>query len=241
MFIYIQKKYLILALLTIKFQNMISCNVKSSRIKLLQIGIISFLFLISFTYCSAQYRPSLFFREDWKETPAATPVTMEHVLNKNLILGLYGPGRDSIKKSNHEKPVDDPFYIWSGLCLGNWAVTLKHRSSYVDLTGYAKILWRSKQSGMRSLHIVLKLADGTWLVSTQGDSRSGDWRLTEFNIMDIEWYILNIKTVIETKPVIKPDLSKVDEIGFTDLMTGGGSDACSRLDWIEVYGKAVAR
>jgi hypothetical protein len=35
------------------------------------------------------------------------------------------------------------------------------------------------------------------------------------------------------------DLSRVDEIGFTDLMPGGGSDACSRLDWIEVYGKPV--
>jgi hypothetical protein len=33
----------------------------------------------------------------------------------------------------------------------------------------------------------------------------------------------------------------VDEIGFTDLMTGGASDACSRLDWIEVYGKSIDR
>ena len=38
-----------------------------------------------------------------------------------------------------------------------------------------------------------------------------------------------------------PDLSRVDEIGFTDLMHGGGSPACSRLDWIEVWGKAVPR
>ncbi len=220
---------------------MISYSVVSNRIKLLQIGFLSGLFLISFTYCSAQYRPSLFFREDWKETPAATPVTMDHVANKNLLLGLYGPGQDSIKKSHHETPVDDPFYIWSGTCQGNWAVTLKHKTSYVDLTGYAKILWRSKQAGMRSLHIVLKLADGTWLVSEQGDGRSGDWRLCEFNIMDMDWYSMNIKTVIEIKPVRNPDLSRVDEIGFTDLMTGGGSDACSRLDWIEVYGKSVAR
>lgn len=220
---------------------MISFNLNSVPKKILQIVVISSLLLISFTYCKAQYRPSLFFREDWKETPAATPVTMEHVVNKNLLLGLYGPGADSIKKSNHEKPVDDPFYIWSGLCQGNWAVTLKNKTSYVDLTGYAKILWRSKQGGMRSLHIVLKLADGTWLVSVGGDGMSGDWRISEFNIMDMEWYSLNIRSVIETKPVKDPDLSRVDEIGFTDLMTGGASDACSRLDWIEVYGKPVPR
>ncbi len=98
-------------------------------------------------------------------------------------------------------------------------------------------MWRSKQSGTRCLHVVLKLADGTWLVGSQADCTSKDWRITEFNIADIEWYSLNIKSVIEGRPVPDPDLSKVDEIGFTDLMTGGGSDACSRLDWIEVYGK----
>jgi len=33
----------------------------------------------------------------------------------------------------------------------------------------------------------------------------------------------------------------VDEIGFTDLMAGGGSPASSRVDWIEVYGRPVSR
>lgn len=198
-------------------------------------------FLTAFSNTSAQYRPSLFYREDFKEVPAATPVTQEHIVNKYLILNLYGPGCDSIKKSHHDTPADDPYYIWSGLCTGNWAVTLKNSKSFVDLTGYAKILWRSKQAGQRCLHLVLKLADGTWLVSTQGDCISKDWRITEFNLMDLSWYTLNIKSVIEVKPVKDPDLSKVDEIGFTDLMPGGGSDACSRLDWIEVYGKSVSR
>lgn len=199
------------------------------------------LFMIIFTDCTAQYRPGIFFREDWKEIPAATPVTQLHVVNKDLVLGLYGPGCDSIKKSNHDAPVDDPFYIWSGLSQGNWAVTLKHSKSYVDLSGHAKVLWRSKQSGLRCLHLILKLNDGTWLVSTEGDCMSKDWRITEFNIMDLNWYTLNIKSVVELKPVKNPDLSRVDEIGFTDLMTGGASDACSRLDWIEVYGKSVSR
>jgi hypothetical protein len=38
-----------------------------------------------------------------------------------------------------------------------------------------------------------------------------------------------------------PDLSRVVEVGFTDLMRGGQSQACSRLDWIEVDGTAVKR
>jgi hypothetical protein len=209
--------------------------------RLLHITGICIVILFFRANCNAQYRPSLFFREDFKETPAATPITQEHIANKNLVLGLYGPGCDSIKKSHHPTPVDDPFYVWSGLCLGNWAVTLKDNKSFVDLNGNAKIMWRSKQSGFRCLHILLKLANGTWLISDLFDNQSKDWRICEFNIMDINWYSLDIKNVIEVKPVKNPDLSKVDEIGFTDLMTGGQSDACSRLDWIEVYGKPVAR
>lgn len=197
--------------------------------------------LFSFSECYAQYRPSLFFREDFKEIAAATPVTQAHIANRDLLLGLYGPGADSIKKSHHEAPVDDPYYIWSGLCLGNWAVTLKSTKSLVDLSGYAKVVWRSKQAGLRSLHLLLKLSDGSWLVSIQSDGPSKDWKMCEMNIQDLSWYKLDIKTVIETKPVPNPDLTHVEEIGFTDLMVGGASDACSRLDWIEVYGKPVKR
>jgi hypothetical protein len=50
-----------------------------------------------------------------------------------------------------------------------------------------------------------------------------------------------MKSITEGKPVLNPDLSRVDEIGFTDLMVGGQSVACSRVDWIEVYGKPVDR
>ena len=198
------------------------------------------LLMISFT-CNAQYRPSLFFREDWKETPPETPVNQQHVSNSDLILGLYGGAIEGMRKSNHDHPSDDPFYVWSGLCQGNWALTLKNPDSFVDLSEFAKIRWRSKQSGFRCLHLILKLADGNWLVSDRCDGYSGDWRMHEFNISDINWYSLDMETITEKKPVIDPDLSRVEEIGFTDLMTGGSSDACSRVDWIEVYGKAVDR
>jgi hypothetical protein len=195
--------------------------------------------LSSFAY--AQDRPGLFFREDWKETPAATPVTQEHVANQNLLVSLYGPGKEGLKKSHHEKPADDPFYIWTGTCPANCALTLQHKNSDVDLTGQSKIVWRSKQAGFRQLRIVLRLADGKWLVSDLYDDASADWRVREFNVGDIHWRALDIKTVVEGAWVEKPDLSKVREIGWTDLMPGGQSIACSRVDWIEVYGKAVKR
>ncbi len=202
---------------------------------------ISFLIIFSVANAQQNYRPGLFFREDWKETPAEIPLSQKHVSNPDLIVNLYGPGQDSLKKSNHEKPVDDPFYVWSGLCRGNWMVTLKRKSQNADLTGFAKIRWRTKQFGLRQLHITLKLADGTWLISDLSSGPSQDWNIDEFNLQDAEWHILDVDRIVEVGIAKSPDLSNVEEIGFTDLMPGGQSAACSRLDWIEVDGKPVKR
>lgn len=189
----------------------------------------------------AQERPGLFFREDWKETAAETPVTQAHVANPELQLAVHGPGRAGVKKSHHDKPADDPYYIWSGTAEGNWAVALRHRKSDVDLTGQARIVWRSKQAGFRHLRIVVKLAGGQWLVSNVNDGPSADWRVTDFPIANARWRKLNVDSVLEGDWISQPDLSRVEQVGFTDLMTGGASAACSRLDWIEVYGKPVPR
>ena len=187
------------------------------------------------------YRPGLFFRENWKETPAEIPLNQNHVENPELTVQFYGVGIDSLKKSHHEKPIDDPYYVWSGLCLGNWMVTLKHSTKNVDLMGFAKIKIRSKQSGLRELRISLKLANGDWLVSDLSAGSSKDWQITEFNIQDIVWHNLDAKRITETGVANNPDISNVEEIGFTDLVPGGNSSASSRLDWIEVYGKPVIR
>lgn len=182
-----------------------------------------------------------FFREDWKETPAEMPITQSHVANPDLLLSLYGPGQHGIKKSNHPPIPNDPYYVWSGACPANWAVALKHKSSDADLTGPAMIRWRSRQSGFRQLRIILKLPGERWLVSDAFDDAADDWRVHEFHLADIRWRELDICRVTEGKWAVSPDLRRVAEIGFTDLMPGGMSDACSRLDWIEVYAKAVPR
>jgi hypothetical protein len=102
-------------------------------------------------------------------------------------------------------------------------------------------LWRSKQSGFRQLRLIIQLHDGTWLVSDQYEASSVDWREKEFRPAEVKWRRLNIETVTEGIPVENPDLSRVEEIGFTDLMTGGQTPASSRVDWIEVYGKGQPR
>ncbi len=129
----------------------------------------------------------------------------------------------------------------SGTPTCNWPLTLRHRTHNAALTGQSKIRWRSKQAGFRELRVILKLASGQWLVSAESDGPADDWREREFILAGMRWRKLDIKTITEAAWVPNPDLSSVEEIGFTDLMSGGESAACSRLDWIEVWARGVAR
>ena len=204
-------------------------------IKLSLCPLLILLFLALDRPCLAQSDERLFFREDWKEIEAALPVTPEHVANPDLILSLYGPAQQQIKKSNHPHIPNDPYYIWSGECKANWAVALQHRNGSVDLTGNAKVVIRSKQSGFRELRVILKLKNGDWLVSDEYAGFSDDWSEKEFRIRDIRWRKLDMSRITEAAWVTNPDLSSVAQIGFTDLMAGGGTPASSRVDWIEVW------
>ncbi|MEZ5071935.1 MAG: hypothetical protein R2751_13490 [Bacteroidales bacterium] len=183
----------------------------------------------------AGYRPGLLYREDWRESPAETPVSQAHVQHPELILNLHGPGRDSLKKSHHDEPVDDPYYVWSGLCTGTWGLSLRYPHGLLDLSGYGKIRLRSRQSGLRVLHLMLELGDGRWVVSREGVPASGDWVVTEFPVPELHWYHIDLQSLLEGAPVPDPDLSRIRSVGCTDLMRGGGSAASSRLDWIEIY------
>ena len=142
-------------------------------------------------------RPPLFFREDWKEIAAAAPVTQDHIANPKLQVVLYGPGKDGVRKSHHDTPKDDPYYIWLGSCPANCAIGLRDKDAFVDLTGLAKIRWRTKQTGFRNLRLTLKLADGTWLVSDYAEGPSVDWHESEFSIAGIRWRRMDIKTIVE--------------------------------------------
>ena len=198
------------------------------------------LLLVLFIVGGLSEDPGLLFREDWKETPAEIPLGQKHVSNPDLEVTLYGPGMHGIKKSHHDWIENDPFYVWSGVCPGNWAVGLRYRPGLVDLSGAAKIRWRSKQSGFRRLRLILELENGNWIVGDVFDGASSNWRVFEFRISDISWHQLDISRITEKKPIQAPDLSRVKQVGFSDLMSGGGSDACSRLDWLEVYGSLSA-
>ena len=198
------------------------------------------------------HRPPLFFRETWKnpfdtDNAQEPKVRQDHVSSPNLELKLYGPENKDIRIVNHKQPVDDPTYIWSGASPTNWALTLRDKSSFVNLSGtVAKIRWRVKEAGFHLLRPVVKLADGTVWVGDHTEGYTQDWIETEFSLADVRWRGVDIaRGVVETIDGLLHaiDLSKVDEVGFSDLMrgSGGGPGGGTRVDWIEVYGQPVAR
>jgi len=166
------------------------------------------------------------------------------VKNPNLEVRLYG---DKAGTRTVLQPYnDDITYVMSLLCTSNWAITLRDRNNDVDLSGLATIKWRTRVSGFHLLRPVLKLADGTWLIGDKAVGLSTDWVESEIQLYDVRWRNLDITQVVEgreAKWVDNPDLSRVEEIGFTDLMRGAGhgSGGGSRVDWIQVTGKPVPR
>ena len=199
--------------------------------------------------------PSLFLREDFKIDPnepnvnnadePEQPITAGNGANPNLEVHVYGdqPGTRIADQSYNNHLT----YAMTLLCTSNCAITVRDKNNDVDLSGgVATLRWRTRISGFRYLHPFIKLADGNWLVGDKATSMSTAWVVSEMNLVDVRWRRLDIKNVIETGDgywVDYPDLSRVEEIGFTDLMRGAGHGSAggSRIDWIEVYGKPVPR
>jgi hypothetical protein len=189
----------------------------------------------------------LLFREEWKNGGGNHEhfVTQADVATASLELKIYGDKSTYMAVDN--SPDSTGEFLFSGLCLSTCALTLRDKNNYMDLSGLGRVRWRTRQSGFHILHPIVKLADGTWLIGDHGDGYTTDWTISEFSLYDLRWRHLDIEQVIEDKPdavwTEHPDLSKVEEIGFTDLMKGSGHGGAgsSRIDWIEVYGKASPR
>ena len=201
--------------------------------------------------------PALFFTETWKQTGLERDVDNDVLANPNLELHLYGATAKQIQIApTTPNNRQDPPNLWTGICNGPVAATLRDKNNYVDLTGRAKIRWQTRSAGFPVVRPVLKLADGTWLVGdhADGDGATENFIETEFSIASVRWLKLDIATVTtvhaerqqapETGRWVKnPDLSKVDEIGFADLMPGSGHGwgGFVNVGRIDVYGSPVKR
>jgi hypothetical protein len=192
-------------------------------------------------------RPALFFKEEWKQTPAGGehPIVFDSTLsNPALELKVYGPSAKELRLTGAAGDELNPTHIWTGMCTTPCAVALKHKEKFADLTRLARLRWNTKVSGFHQIRPIVKLADGTWLVGDHTDGTVRDWLFTEFSFGDVRWMRLDINRAVTTGTILdKVDLSKVDEIGFVDLMPGSGHGQGGWVDvaQIEVYGGSSPR
>jgi hypothetical protein len=200
---------------------------------------------------SAEIAP-LIFEEHWVNLPNAEPITHEHLSNQNLSLHIYGDS-DHIRATQHPTEA----YTYTGETITNWALTLSDPTNYYDLSGTGKVLLRTRNSGYRFTHIVIKTMDGKWFASEEGSPESSSWINREYALPDLHWRVLLMtdtpsnasnqrKPDPKLVPIIPmetghPDLNKVDEVGYSDLMPGGWIPSTTRVNTWAVYGKKVPR
>jgi hypothetical protein len=195
--------------------------------------------------------PPLLFREVWQQPPHSGPlndenrrITQQAVTHPDLELRLYGTDARNIQVTEHNGIPD----VWTGFTTSPVALTLRDKNAYLDLTGLTRMRWRTRTENLHVLHPVVKLADGTLLAGSQTfsspqrrmvgkDAFTGNFVVSEVTFDDQRWFRLDPVKVVTTLEVGEPDLSRVDEIGFVDLMPGGGhgTAGCSNVSWIEVY------
>jgi hypothetical protein len=139
----------------------------------------------------------------------------------------------------------NPVHVWTGLCTTPCAVAFRDKARLADLSGMARIRWNTKLSGFHQVRPIVKLADGTWLVGDRTDDGSArDWLVSEVSLADVHWVKLDIARVVTVGTFLdKVDLTKVDEIGFADLMpsSGHGPGGWADVAQFEVFGKPVSR
>jgi hypothetical protein len=200
--------------------------------------------------------PGLFFKEEWTR-PEGEPGQVEwkqaNVSNQNLQLKVYGKDAKNLTISGAKDNATAPLNLWTGMCTEPVAVTLRDKDNFVDLTGLAKVRWVTRASGFHQVRPVVKLADGTMLVGDYAVTNTTTFLESEFAFTGLRWIKLDPERIVTTGVygpvgeasswVENPDLSKVDEVGFVDLMpgTGHGSGGWVNVGRFEVYGKAVKR
>ncbi len=205
-----------------------------------------------FAQGAPQTRPPLFLSESWRALPmspddhGAWPASQQGVSSPNLQLTLHGTSGKEIQLVAVRGTADlYPLNLWTGTTTSPSAATLRDRYSFVDLTNpLSKIRWVVRTSGFHQARPVVKLADGTWLVGDRATGPSADFNETDVSISDVRWMKLDIARVVAVGNWIEhPDLSRVDEVGFADLMPGSGHGPGGYVNVgrIEVYGKPVTR
>lgn len=192
-------------------------------------------------------RAGLLWKEEWKQTADGKegPLNLTgSVGNPDLELKLYGAGA---KLNILGKNGDDgnPAHVFSGEATSQMAFAFHSKKGPADLSGLSRIRVNTKMSGLHKVYPVVKLANGDWYMADKAAGASTkDWVVEDIPLSDARWYKLDIdKVVTKGNPVDKIDLSKVEDIGFADIIpaSGHGPGGWFDVGQIEVYGRMAAK
>jgi hypothetical protein len=200
----------------------------------------------------APSRPPLFFGEGWQpletapDDHGAWPASQAGVASSRLGLSLHGTSGKEIQLVAVRGQADlYPMNLWTGTTTSPSAASLRDRDNFVDLSDpLAKIRWTVRTSGFHQVRPIIKLADGTWLVGDHATGPSVDFNVDDVSIAAVRWMKLDIDRVVTVGDwVANPDLRKIDEVGFADLLPGSGHGPGGYVNVarIEVYGRPIKR
>lgn len=178
------------------------------------------------------------------------PFVQGNVVDPNLELKQYGAGKEVLTNAGNPAQFI-PFSAWTGVASGPFALTFRDKTSVLDLTGGAKIRWATKTSGFHVVRPVITLTDGSMFVGDYSSQHAAMMVVEEFAVGLVRWVKLDPTRVVTlgtpggtfNQIWATPDLSKVDEVGFADLIPGSGHGTGGWVHFgsLEVYGKSVPR
>ena len=109
------------------------------------------------------------------------PFVQANVADPNIELKQYGAGKEVLTNAGNEAQFI-PFSAWTGEASGPFALTFRHKTSLLDLTGGAKIRWATKTSGFHVVRPVVKLADGSMFVGDYSSENVAMMGINEFPV-----------------------------------------------------------
>jgi hypothetical protein len=149
------------------------------------------------------------------------PLTQKSLTTANVDLQLYGDGRNIVVAVGSGANLPRTFF---GLCEKPCGFTLRDRSSLFDLRGRAHITFTTIVSGFHRVRPLIKLADGTLLIGDQAEGSVADYHQYQISFSECRWLRLDpVRGVTLGTWVENPDLSRVEEVGYFDVIPGSGA------------------
>ncbi|MEO8257538.1 MAG: hypothetical protein ABI868_09370 [Acidobacteriota bacterium] len=164
--------------------------------------------------------PALLFRMTL-QNDTRLPLAQPSITTPDVDLQLYGDGKNIVVATGQGANFPRLFF---GLCQGPCGFTLRDRSSAFDLRGRASIRLTTIVSGFHRVRPLIKLADGTLLIGDQAEGSTADYHQYDISFSDCRWLRLDpVRGVTLGGAWVVPDLSRVDEVGYFDVIPGSGA------------------